>query len=60
MFENAKKFGVVSEEELLRVIAHGTLHLCGYMDHDDQNREIMKKKEDFYISKYKEYQEGTV
>ena len=32
--ENADKFDQSPEQEVLRVIIHGTLHLCGYDDHD--------------------------
>lgn len=43
--ENAQKFGVTFDEELLRVIVHGTLHLCGYKDKSDEEAAIMRRKE---------------
>ena len=43
--ENARKFGVTFDEELLRVIVHGTLHLCGYKDKSDEEAAIMRRKE---------------
>ena len=49
-FENAGKFGVSPEEELQRVIVHGTLHLCGYDDHDKDDKALMTSKEDKYLS----------
>lgn len=59
VFENSDNFLVLPEEELLRVIAHGTLHLCGYTDDDPDMKKIMTSKEDYYINKYKEYQADT-
>lgn len=43
--ENSKKFGVTFEEELLRVVAHGTLHLCGYKDKTDAEAQVMRQME---------------
>ena len=43
--ENAQKFGDTFDEELLRVIVHGTLHLCGYKDKSDEEAAIMRRKE---------------
>jgi probable rRNA maturation factor len=36
--------------ELRRVLVHGILHLCGYDHMKTKEREIMRKKEDFYLS----------
>ena len=44
--ENASKFGKTFENELLRVVVHGTLHLCGYKDKSDEEAKIMRQKED--------------
>ena len=44
--ENADKFGKTFENELLRVIVHGTLHLCGYKDKTDEEAKLMRQKED--------------
>ena len=38
------------DEELHRVIIHGVLHLCGYMDKSLKDSDIMTNKEDFYLS----------
>lgn len=43
--ENASDFNVPFSEELLRVMAHGTLHLCGYKDKSDQDVLLMRSKE---------------
>ena len=44
--ENAAKFGKTFENEFLRVLVHGTLHLCGYKDKTDEEAKIMRQKED--------------
>jgi rRNA maturation RNase YbeY len=43
--ENAKQFGKTFENELLRVVVHGTLHLCGYKDKSDDEAQLMRRKE---------------
>ncbi len=43
--ENAKKFGVSFDEELLRVLAHGLLHYCGYNDKTPEQSTEMRLKE---------------
>lgn len=42
---NAEKYGVTVREEMLRVMAHGVLHLCGFDDETDEQREEMRKAE---------------
>ncbi|MET3977926.1 putative rRNA maturation factor [Mucilaginibacter sp. UYP25] len=49
--ENAAKFGVTAEQELHRVIIHGTLHLLGYPDKTPAAKKKMTQKEDFYLDK---------
>ena len=44
--ENAAKFGKTFENELLRVVVHGTLHLCGYKDKSESEAKLMRQKED--------------
>ena len=44
--ENAGIFGVTFEQELLRVLAHGILHLCGYKDKTPADSELMRTKEE--------------
>jgi probable rRNA maturation factor len=48
--ENSRKFDQNPENELLRVIIHGTLHLCGYDDADTADKALMTDKEDKYLS----------
>ena len=44
--ENAEKFGKTFDNEFLRVLVHGTLHLCGYKDKTESDAKIMRQKED--------------
>lgn len=48
--ENAEKFGQLPEKEILRVIVHGSLHLCGYDDQEADDKLLMTAKEDKYLS----------
>jgi len=43
---NAEERGIPYERELLRVIIHGVLHLCGIDDKGPGQREIMESHED--------------
>lgn len=47
--ENAKLHGVTYPNELLRVMFHGVLHLCGYGDKKKSEITIMRQKEDDYL-----------
>ncbi|ATA93972.1 rRNA maturation RNase YbeY [Capnocytophaga canimorsus] len=44
--DNAKDFDVDFQTELLRVMAHGVLHLCGYKDKSDAESKQMRSKEE--------------
>jgi probable rRNA maturation factor len=50
--ENAKTFQIPFTKELLRVIFHGALHLCGYKDKTKADKQAMRNKEDFYLNLY--------
>lgn len=47
--DNAKTLRVPPKEELLRVMAHGVLHLLGYEDHTESEKQRMRTKEDQWI-----------
>lgn len=47
--ENATTINVNEQIELLRVIIHGALHLCGYNDKRKSEITIMREKEDYYL-----------
>ena len=44
--ENAQEFGVDFSTELLRVMSHGILHLCGYKDKTPGQSQQMRQKEE--------------
>ena len=44
--DNANDYKVTFENELLRVMAHGVLHYCGYKDKTEKDEAIMRIKED--------------
>lgn len=51
--ENASTFHISFEEELHRVMIHGVLHLCGYDDHEDDDIQEIRAKEEEYLSQLK-------
>ena len=51
--ENALNYEVSLDLELLRVIIHGVLHLAGYDDSSKEERERMRKMEDYWIRSWK-------
>jgi rRNA maturation RNase YbeY len=55
--ENADTFKVSFEDELLRVIIHGVLHLCGFKDKTPTEKEEMDQKENEAIGYYKGYKQ---
>ncbi len=51
--ENAINFKATFNEELLRVMIHGVLHLCGYNDKASSEKELMRRKEEEAIRIFK-------
>lgn len=47
--DNAVQLQQTTQRELLRVILHGALHLCGYKDKTKAQQKIMRQKEDDYL-----------
>lgn len=48
--DNAKFYQVSYNYELQRVMAHGLLHLLGYNDKNKEEKKIIRKKENYYLS----------
>ena len=48
---NADEFRVSFEEELKRVMVHGVLHYIGYKDKTNEEKTIMRNKENQYLIK---------
>ena len=50
---NSKDYHVEFRNELLRVIVHGVLHLCGYNDKTESEQQEMRDTETRYLSWWK-------
>jgi probable rRNA maturation factor len=50
--DNSVEHEVSFQMELLRVIFHGALHLCGYKDKKKSEITVMRAKEDYYLRLY--------
>jgi len=48
--QNAIDYNVEFNTELLTVMVHGLLHLCGYNDNNLKQRKIMQKKQTEYLT----------
>lgn len=49
VLENSVKLNTSFENEFLRVVYHGVLHLCGYKDKKPTEISQMREKESFYL-----------
>ena len=49
--ENASTFQTTFEDELHRVMIHGVLHLCGFDDHEEEDIQEIRKKEEDYLDR---------
>lgn len=54
--DNAANLGLTYRKELLRVIFHGALHLCGYKDKKKSEIALMRQKEDQYLRLFEKQQ----
>ena len=50
--ENAREYEEDSDNELLRVMIHGVLHLIGYDDESVDDKKQMRKKENIYLESF--------
>jgi len=53
--ENAKKFNTTFENESLRVIIHGLLHLVGFKDKEVLEKELMTRAENESLDIYQSF-----
>lgn len=44
--DNSEIFDVSFDQELKRVMVHGVLHFCGYRDKSEEEKELMRLKEE--------------
>lgn len=49
LVDNAKKYNESVEHELLRLMAHGLLHLCGFNDEHEADKKEMSEAENYCI-----------
>lgn len=47
--DNAAQFDQTPVNEMIRVIIHGVLHLCGYKDKSEGEAIVMRQKENEYL-----------
>lgn len=52
--DNARIYGTTARQEMLRVVVHGVLHLCGQKDKTPRAEKQMHRKEDKYLALYQE------
>lgn len=48
--EQAEEFQTDVKSEFLRVFIHGLLHLIGYDDRSEEQKNVMREKESFYLN----------
>jgi len=51
---NGINYKVSLNKEIIRVMIHGTLHLCGMDDKTKSERILMRKREDRWLEEFKE------
>ena len=49
---NAEKFGVEFIDELHRVIIHGVMHLVGFKDKTDEEAQVMRTQENYWLERF--------
>ena len=54
--DNASIYGTTAREEMLRVVVHGVLHLCGQKDKTPRAERQMHRKEDKYLKRWHQMQ----
>lgn len=57
--ENARQAKVKYQEELLRIIIHGILHLCDYNDKTKSEISLMRNMEDRYLRLFEKLKEDV-
>ncbi len=50
---NASHYKVLGYEEVIRVMIHGTLHLCGYRDGTEEERDYMIKRQEMQLNEFR-------
>jgi probable rRNA maturation factor len=50
IYGNAESYSTAVEDEMLRVIIHGALHLVGFSDKDEKQERRMREEESHYLN----------
>lgn len=50
VIKNAAEYSVPVEDELKRMVVHGILHFLGYDDKTIEEKQVMTRREDYYLS----------
>lgn len=58
--KNSKLFRVPVDNELLRLIVHGILHMVGYDDRSPGKKKLMKQEEDRLVRKFRNQVKGLI
>ncbi len=53
---NSSQFNTSFKTELLRVVIHGVLHLCGYKDKTEEESTLMRELEDKALNLYSTFE----
>ncbi len=48
----AADYGATLREEILRLVCHGVLHLCGYDHHRPADEKVMRAREKKYLGRF--------
>ncbi len=57
---NAKRYNVTLNSEIIRLIIHGILHLLGYDDIDRKDKLVMKKMENLLVDKLYNFDKNNI
>jgi len=60
VIENSQLFNCEPDIEFLRVIVHGLLHLLGFKDSSDDEKEVMRQTENECLFMFKEIKDGCI
>ncbi len=58
--QNSKKYRVTLNNEILRLVTHGILHMSGYDDKTTAKKKRMKNVEDMIVWKLQKHSKGLV
>jgi probable rRNA maturation factor len=56
--DNSKRFGVAPEEEILRLVVHGVLHVLGYTDQSPGEAQQMKRVQEEAVKDFQFLADG--